>query len=240
MASELRAVGVDISLAPVLDLAWGRSEVIGDRAFHREPAAVADLAHAYIEGMRRAGMAATGKHFPGHGWVTADSHTAVPEDPRHLEDLWFSDLVPFERLVHAGLAAVMPAHVIYPRVDTQPPGFSAYWLQQVLRQRLGFQGVVFSDDLSMEGARVAGDLPERARAALQAGCDMVLVCNNRAGAVRVLDALAGYADPVAQSRLVRLHGRHGQSWSALHQDRIWQQTAQAILGLDPPRSLDLV
>jgi len=170
MAVELRAVGIDFSFAPVLDVDHGVSAVIGDRAFHQDPAVVTELARAYIKGMHEAGMAATGKHFPGHGGVEADSHTAIPVDERDYNDIYAHDILPFKRLVQHGLAAVMPAHVIYPKVDKLPAGFSSYWLKEILRQRLGFQGVIFSDDLDMQGASVIGDsYTERARVALAAG-----------------------------------------------------------------------
>lgn len=207
MASELRAVGVDFSFAPVLDLDRGLSEVIGDRAYHRDPQSCAALARAVMRGMARGGMAAVGKHFPGHGGCAADSHTSLPVDERELADIQAEDLVPFERLIQAGLAAIMPAHVLYPRVDGVPAGFSRVWLQDILRGQLGFQGVIFSDDLSMAGARCAGGIVDRARAALSAGCDMVLVCNDPAAAVQLLDGLGPYDNPVAGLRLVRLHGR---------------------------------
>ena len=174
MASEMLALGFDISFAPVLDLNVGRSRVVGDRAFHGTPQAVVALGRAYIEGMHEAGMAATGKHFPGHGWVEADSHLVIPVDERPLESIKENDLQTFRQLA-SHLDAVMPAHVIYREVDALPAGFSPFWLQQVLRTELHFEGVIFSDDLTMEGASVAGGYDQRARAALEAGCDMVLV-----------------------------------------------------------------
>ncbi len=207
MAAELRTVGVDFSFAPVLDLDRGISEVIGDRAFHSDPQVVAELAHAYMSGMTQAGMAATGKHFPGHGSCTADSHLALPADERDFADIFAEDVLPFERMIHYGLAAVMPAHVVYPRVDPNAAGFSRFWLREVLRRRLGFQGVIFSDDLTMEGASGPGDIVARASAAIAAGCDMVLICNDPAAADRVLDGLRPHQDPVSHLRLVRMHGR---------------------------------
>jgi beta-N-acetylhexosaminidase len=172
LAAELRACGVDFSFTPVLDLDWGRSGVIGDRAFHRDPEAVVQLAGALIEGLHAAGMGCCGKHFPGHGWVAADSHVAVPVDERSLAELQ-PDLLPYRRLK---LDAVMPAHVIYPRIDARPAGFSPVWID-LLRKEFAFAGVIFSDDLSMEGASVAGDIVDRANAAWAAGCDVLLVCN---------------------------------------------------------------
>jgi beta-N-acetylhexosaminidase len=189
LASELVAHGVDFSFAPVLDIDFGSSSVIGDRAFHSEAAAVARLAGALAGGMRRMGMGAVGKHFPGHGYVRADSHHEVPVDDRDLATIEANDLAPYRALIASGLAGVMPAHVIYPRVDSRPAGFSPVWLQEILRGRLGFEGIVFSDDLSMEGASVAGGIVERGRAALEAGCDMVLVCNAREAAERLLEGL---------------------------------------------------
>ncbi|HKJ75675.1 MAG TPA: beta-N-acetylhexosaminidase [Gammaproteobacteria bacterium] len=239
MAVELRAVGVDFSLAPVLDVDEGRSRVIGDRSFHRDPEVVAELARAYIEGMHRAGMAATGKHFPGHGAVEGDSHHTLPEDPRDLTDLELRDLVPFRRLAGAELAAVMPAHVVYPRVDPEPAGYSRFWLREVLRRRLGFQGLVFSDDLSMEGAAGVGGMPERAEAALAAGCDMVLVCNDREGAVKVVDGLGVRDDAVLHARLARMHGRHEVAPAVLHRDPAWREASHVLRDLADNPSLDL-
>ena len=228
MASELRAVGVDFSFAPVLDIGRGISQVIGDRAFHANPQAVADIAHSYMIGMKRAGMVATGKHFPGHGGVEADSHLAVPIDERSYADIYSEDILPFERMIHFGLAGIMPAHVIYPNVDPHPAGFSPFWMREVLRKRLEFQGAIFSDDLSMEGATVAGNFLQRAQAALQAGCDMVLVCNNPQAAAQVLDGLGAYEDPVAYMRLVRMRGRGQSDRSKLHEDPAWQQAVQTV------------
>ncbi|MBU3694778.1 MAG: beta-N-acetylhexosaminidase [Rhodocyclaceae bacterium] len=187
LAAELRAVGVDLSFTPVLDLDWGHSEIIGDRSFGRDPACVTAVAAALIRGLAARGMASCGKHFPGHGWAVADSHHALPEDPRSYDELAAHDLLPFARLADQGLASVMPAHLLYPAVDPQPAGFSRFWLQTVLRERLGFDGAVFSDDLSMKGAHGVGDIVARAQAAFVAGCDMVLVCNDADSVDRVLD-----------------------------------------------------
>ncbi len=189
MADELRAYDIDISFAPVLDLDFGTSSVIGDRSFNADPHAVTELAGAFIDGMARAGMAATGKHFPGHGHVAADSHLELPEDPRTWEQLQ-DDLVPFKALAPR-LDGIMPAHVRYQAVDAEPAGFSRHWLGKVLRGDCGYRGVIFSDDLGMAGAAGAGDFPQRAQAALGAGCDMVLVCNDRPGAVAVAQWLEG-------------------------------------------------
>jgi len=189
MAQELLACGVDFSFAPVLDLDYGNSAVIGDRSFARTPDAVIALAGGWIKGMQAMGMAATGKHFPGHGFVSEDSHETLPVDTRALAVISEQDLSPFRSLA-AVLDGIMPAHVIYPLIDDQPAGFSRIWLQDVLRDQLGFKGIVFSDDLSMGGAEVVGDFAARTRAALSAGCDMVLVCNNRSAAVEVLETVA--------------------------------------------------
>jgi len=228
MATELRAIGVDFSFAPVLDVDRGISRVIGDRSFHASPDAVSDLAHAWMTGMHRAGMAATGKHFPGHGGVEADSHIAVPIDERSYEDIYMEDIVPFERMIQFGLEAVMPAHVIYPNVDGQPAGFSSFWLRTILRERLGFEGVIFSDDLSMEGARVAGGVVERANSALAAGCDMVLVCNDPDASAELLDRFGPHDSPVSFLRLARMHGRHPVDRNSLLSDSGYREAVRAV------------
>ena len=207
LASELRAHGVDFSFAPVLDLDYGTSAVIGDRAFHRNPNAVAHLAAAFHDGLRAAGMAAVGKHFPGHGFVAEDSHTEVPVDLRPLAEIVADDLVPFGALVGHGLEAVMPAHVIFPEVDAEPAGYSRKWLQEILRGRLGFDGLIFSDDLGMAGALGAGDLVARADASLAAGCDMVLACNDFEDADDLLARWKPAPEPALAHRCASLEGR---------------------------------
>jgi beta-N-acetylhexosaminidase len=239
MAAELRAVGVDFSFAPVLDLDRGVSRVIGDRAFAHGVNAVSDLALAWVAGVHAAGMAAVGKHFPGHGGIAADSHVELPVDGRTLADLLIEDLVPFARLIDHGLEAVMPAHVVYAAIDASPAGFSAYWLGEVLRGRLGFQGVIFSDDLNMAAAGAGGDHRERARAALAAGCDMLLVCNNRPAAVEAIAALHDHDDPGALLRLLRMHGRGAPGRAGLHQDPRYQQAQRDVGVLEELASLDL-
>jgi len=232
LASELRARGVDLSFAPVLDLDYGASSVIGDRAFHADPYAVSELARSLIHGLKAGGMSAVGKHFPGHGHVQADSHVAVPVDERPYAEIEELDLVPFARLAHAGLGGVMPAHVIYPRVDDHPAGFSPVWLKQVLRERLHFEGVIFSDDLSMEGASVAGGVLERARAAVEAGCDMVLVCNAPESVDRLYKDFQHTLSAVALARLARMHGRSdARSMIALREDSRYVAALHAIAGL---------
>ncbi|MCE9633720.1 MAG: beta-N-acetylhexosaminidase [Methylophilales bacterium] len=219
LAAELRAYGVDFSFTPVLDIDFGNSAVIGNRAFHRNTEAIAEIAQALMLGLKRGGMATVGKHFPGHGFVAADSHTEIPVDTRTFAQIEADDLEPFRRMVDAGMHAVMPAHVIYPKVDDKPAGFSKIWLHQVLRRHLGFNGVIFSDDLAMEGAVVAGNVTERATAAFDAGCDMVLVCNRPDMADELLESLDLKISAVAMARLARMHGRpHPPTITALHED----------------------
>ena len=208
MAAELQAAGVDYSFAPVLDIDRGICRAIGDRAFGQDTASVAQLAGAWMQGVRLAGMVSVGKHFPGHGGVAVDSHLALPRDERDFDTLWREDIAPFQALIQQGVEAIMPAHVVYPAVDELPAGFSRRWLQDILRGRLGFQGVIVSDALDMAAAAAAGNDVERAKAALRAGCDQILLCNNRAAATQVVEALGDYHDLAAQSRLVRLYSRH--------------------------------
>ncbi|HJQ63677.1 MAG TPA: beta-N-acetylhexosaminidase [Burkholderiales bacterium] len=239
LAAELQAHGVDLSFTPVLDVDSGASSVIGDRAFHRDPHAVADLAGALTQGLHQGGMAAVGKHFPGHGHVAADSHHDRPVDDRPYSAIEASDLVPFRRLIQSGLGGIMPAHVVYSGVDARPAGFSPLWLKEILRNKLRFDGVVFSDDLSMEGARGAGSIAERAKAALAAGCDMVLACNDAEGTGRLLADLDYGMPAVALMRLVRMHGRRVYSSMVdLREDERYANALHAISGIGA-RSGDL-
>ncbi|WP_177327946.1 beta-N-acetylhexosaminidase [Pseudomonas sp. RIT-PI-a] len=225
MAAEVLAVGLDLSFAPVLDLDHGHSAVVGTRAFEGDPERATALAGAFIRGMNAAGMAACGKHFPGHGWAEADSHVAIPTDERSLEQIRACDLVPFARLA-GQLAAVMPAHVIYPQVDGNPAGFSRRWLQDILRGELGFEGVIYSDDLSMAGAHVVGDAASRIEAALSAGCDMGLVCNDRAAAELALSA----AQRMGVQPSPRIAAMRGQAFANVEyrQHPRWQQATAAL------------
>jgi len=228
LAAELRACGVDLSFTPVLDLDYGVSQVIGDRAFHRDPAVVTSLARALMQGLSKAGMAACGKHFPGHGAVEADSHHAIPVDDRTLEEILAEDAAPYRWLGDLVLPSIMPAHVIYPRVDDAPAGFSRFWIEEILRTQLSYDGVVFSDDLTMEGATVAGDILARANAALGAGCDMVLVCNRPDMADELLARLEFKISETSINRLRRLRPAFAAcSWETLQQDTQYQH-AQRI------------
>ena len=230
LASELRACGVDFSFTPVLDLDFGRSGVIGDRSFSRDPQIVFALAKSLNEGLRLGDMANCGKHFPGHGWAEADSHVAIPVDERSLKDILNDDAKPYEWL-DLSLAAVMPAHVIYPKVDKNPAGFSKVWLHSILRQELGFEGVIFSDDLSMEGASVAGSVVKGAELALEAGCDAVLICNRPDLADQLLMKLKVSSAKRAESmlRLNRLMPKSpAPTWEAL-QDQAEYQHAKGLL-----------
>ena len=230
MAYEVLAVGIDFSFAPVLDID-NISDVIGDRAFSEDSQLVSVLAAAWMRGMKRAGMATTGKHFPGHGSVKADSHIAAAIDERSFDEICKQDMQPFKTLLPM-LDALMPAHVIYPQVDAHPAGFSTFWLQDVIRTQLGFEGVLFSDDLSMQAACVAGGADARIQAALAAGCDMGLVCNDRDAAIVALQAAESLALP-NQTRLERMRGRFEQI--AFHHDQAfiinqpeWHSAREAV------------
>lgn len=227
LAAELRACGVDLSFTPVLDLDFGVSSVIGTRAFHRDPRVVTLLAKSLNHGLALAGMANCGKHFPGHGYVEADSHIAIPVDDRAFKDIIGDDAAPYDWL-GMSLTAVMPAHVIYPKVDPHPAGFSKKWLG-ILRNDIGFQGVIFSDDLSMEGASVAGSVIEGAQAALQAGCDMVLICNSPDKADQLLAGLDTTVSTASAARIAALVPHtEAAGWDALQQDERFQ-AAQALV-----------
>jgi beta-N-acetylhexosaminidase len=239
MAAELRAHGVDISFAPCVDLDYGVSEVIGDRAFHASPEAVGQLAVAWMHGMRDAGMAATAKHFPGHGAVVADSHLTLPVDRRPLADL-APELAPYRRLVANGLPAIMAAHVLFPAVDPAPASLSGRWIRDVLRGDLLFQGVVFADDLSMGGAAAAyGDVVTRARQALAVGCDVLPVCNNRASVIELLDHLDVEPQPTSSMRLVRLHGRASPDRAQLEAGAEWLRARELLAQSGAPPALTL-
>jgi beta-N-acetylhexosaminidase len=205
IGTELAACGIDFSFAPVLDLDYGYRGAIGDRALHASPEAVIALAKSFITGLKECGMIAVGKHFPGHGAIETDSHHDVAIDQREFAEIERSDLRPFAELCRADLDAVIPAHIIYPRVDAQPAGFSRFWLRDVLRDQIGFKGVIFSDDLSMRGARTAGDAPARAKAAIAAGCDIVLVCNAPNDADAVLDSTTDGPSNAESARILALH-----------------------------------
>lgn len=223
IASELRAVGVDLCFAPCVDLDWGVSEIIGDRSFHRQADVVSDLAAAFARGLRSAGMAAVAKHFPGHGAVVADSHLKLPLDRRDY-GLILDDMRPYERMIGTGVVAgVMLAHIVYREIDALPAGFSDYWIQCELRTRLGFGGAVFCDDLAMQATRGFGSMPERARRALDAGCDMILVCNDRDAAQRAVAALQDYSNPLSLVRLARLHGTGQPRRESLLASAEWRQ-----------------
>jgi beta-N-acetylhexosaminidase len=235
LAAELRAVGVDFSLTPCVDLDWGLSEVIGDRAFHRDADAVAALAAACLAGMREAGMAAVAKHFPGHGAVRADSHVTLPIDRRPLGDM-DADLKPYRLLIENQLPGVMMAHVEYPAVDALPASLSRRWIGEILRAGLGFHGCVFADDLSMAGVAGSGDVLARARLALAAGCDVLPILNDRPAVHRVLASFKpDVALPVSQARLVRMRAR-GTPPADLAADPRWQAAVRVVeeLSAAPP------
>ncbi|WP_303451489.1 beta-N-acetylhexosaminidase [Colwellia sp. 1_MG-2023] len=227
MALEVQAIGIDISFAPVLDIN-GISEVIGLRSFHSQPEIVTPLAQSFIEGMQSVGMKATGKHFPGHGSVQADSHVDLPIDNRSFADITAQDLIPFKQLIAANAVdALMPAHVIYPDIDNKSVGFSRIWLQDILRNQLKFNGVIFSDDLSMEAANSIGGYVERSEAAQDAGCDMLLLCNNRQALIKVIDNAQLVHDSTSEKRITSMLKTTDISWQAMQQQPMWQALSQA-------------
>jgi beta-N-acetylhexosaminidase len=227
MAAELLAVGIDFSFAPVLDIDCGVSQIIGNRSFSSNPELATQLASLFRKGMNTAGMSAIGKHFPGHGAVALDSHLTLPIDERDLDSIRAKDLLPFKQLIKEGLEGIMPAHVVYPNIDPNPAGFSPFWIQQILRQELNFNGAVFSDDLSMAGAASAGDFTERARLAQQAGCDMILVCNNPDAAEQVLAALPIMQNPITEQRLRNMKGKPNTSQNPRNTEK-WHQISGLI------------
>jgi beta-N-acetylhexosaminidase len=240
IGSELRAANIDLCFAPCVDLDWGVSEIIGDRAFHSNPDAVAEIAGAFCRGLRSAGMAAVAKHFPGHGAVLADSHLKLPVDRREYGVL-LDDMRPYERLTGNGLiAGVMLAHIVYRELDEMPAGFSSYWIESELRNRVGFGGAVFCDDLSMQATAAYGTMPQRARRALKAGCDMLLVCNDRNAAQQTVAALNDYSNPLSLVRLARLHGTGQVLRETLLASDEWQQASAAVARWNerPPLELD--
>ncbi|MCP3688033.1 MAG: beta-N-acetylhexosaminidase [Gammaproteobacteria bacterium] len=228
MAAELLHYGVDVSFSPVLDIGIPVSKVIGDRAFHRDPESITRLANAWIRGMRKAGMEAVGKHFPGHGSVEGDSHHVMPFDRRSFEKIEALDMMPFRRVIATHLSGIMMAHVIYDQVDDMAAGYSSRWIKDILRKRLGFSGIIFSDDLTMSGAESVGSYTERANKALRAGCDVLLVCNSSEGADEVLQSLGDYDNPTSQIRMIRMHGRPPRGTADLFKTRIWQQAVKLL------------
>ncbi|PCI22949.1 MAG: beta-N-acetylhexosaminidase [Piscirickettsiaceae bacterium] len=230
MAAELREVGVDFSFAPVLDINHGCSEVIGDRSFSTDKKVLAKVAAAFQVGLKSAGMVSIGKHFPGHGAVAPDSHIEIPIDTRPYAEIMADDVFPFKELINAGMDGIMPAHVIYQKVDELPAGFSPFWLQKVLRGELAFKGTIFSDDLTMHGASVIGDFAQRARQALKAGCDMVLVCNDRKASEQVIDALSD-EEVIAASTVARISAMRAKPFAELGEvfgSMKWQLAHKAI------------
>ena len=235
IASELRAMDIDLSFTPCVDLDWGVSEIIGNRAFHHDAEVVADLASGFCNGLRSAGMAAVAKHFPGHGAVVADTHDQLPVDRRGYSEL-LDDMHPYEKLIaKRQLAGVMIAHIVYAETDPLPASFSAYWIQEQLRSRLGYDGAVLCDDLSMQATESMGSMPQRAKLVLEAGCDMVLVCNDRPAASATVADLRDYSNPLSLVRLARLHGTGHVLRETLLASEEWQVAAGRLKNwLDRP------
>ncbi len=239
IASELRAMDIDLSFTPCVDLDWGVSEIIGNRAFHSKPDVVAELASAYCNGLRSAGMAAVAKHFPGHGAVVADSHEQLPVDRRSYGEL-LDDMRPYEKLIaKRQLAGVMIAHVVIAETDPLPASFSSYWINEQLRSQLGFDGAVLCDDLSMKATAHLGSMPKRARLALEAGCDMVLICNDRPAASATVAALRDYSNPLSLVRLARLHGTGKLARQSLLASEEWHIAVDRLQHWQDPPELKL-
>lgn len=235
LAAELRACGVDMTFAPVLDLDWGNSEIIGDRAFGKDPVLVSRLSNALIQGLHLAGMQGCGKHFPGHGWVSADSHLDLPFDNRSLEEILKVDVEPYRHNTSLSMAAVMPAHVVYEQVDERPACFSTKWLNDILRGQLRFDGAIISDDLDMAGAHGMGDIIQRAAKALDAGCDAVLACNNLDDIARLVDeSIPQLHENKAERhrRLNRLNASGSElTWESLKANKDYQSAVDALQSL---------
>jgi len=238
MAAELRAVDIDLSFAPVVDIDRGLADVIGDRALHEDAEIVAALASEFAAGAKRAGMAVVAKHFPTHAGARADSHTALAVDSREYSAV-LDDLIPYRRLVESGLHGVMAAHVSFPQIDPRPAGFSSWWLEEQLRGELKFGGAIFSDDLAMAGAGVADSCADRAVLALEAGCDMVLLCNRPEEVQETIERLSGMLNPRSQLHLMRLRGHGGESWQALRNSSQWRDACTALDRLDVKPTLRL-
>ena len=238
MAAEIRSVDIDLSFAPVVDLDSGLADVIGDRALHSSATAVSQLASEFAAGAHEAGMAITAKHFPTHAGVVSDSHTELASDTREFSDLW-DDLQPYRHLINSRLDAVMAAHISFPAVDSLPASFSSWWLNGQLREELGFEGAIVSDDISMAGAHAAGTYGDRARKALAAGCDMILLCNAPAEILGVIEALEDYSNPPSQLHLMRLRGQRRQEWESLRSSDAWRGAYELIEGLSATPELRL-
>jgi beta-N-acetylhexosaminidase len=238
LASELRAIDIDLSFAPVVDVDRGLADVIGDRALHENADVVADLARELAAGAKDAGMVIVAKHFPTHAGARADSHTALAVDTRDYAAV-LDDLVPYRRLIETGLHGIMAAHVSFPEIDPRPAGFSSWWLQEQLRGEFGFGGAIFSDDLAMAGAGVAEFCADRAVLALDAGCDMVLLCNRPQEVPQTIERLNDRLSPRSQLHLVRLRGQHGESWNALRDSREWREARDAVERLEVKPTLRL-
>jgi len=228
MASEILSVGIDISFAPVLDLDLGISDVIGERAFAEKPQVVAELAYEYIEGMHEAGMKATGKHFPGHGSVKADSHVALPLDERLYAEIFEKDLWPFRQLIKQNLDAIMVSHVIYPDLDSIPAGFSKTWVTEHLKQKFGFSGMIFSDDITMKAAASVGSHIERADLAIAAGCDCVITCNDSQGRDAIIDNLVFTPSEELQLKINKMRGSQPFDFTNRQQSARWKSAHDTI------------